>query len=131
MRRKWPTLGILLSVLWFSTVFADGHVTVIDAKTAKDMLDRNVTFIDVRSKLSFGLGHIPGAINIDVRDVDFGEAVSAVVQKDQEFVIYCRGTHCSRSPEAILILTPMGFERIFYFKEGTPGWTAAGFELEK
>jgi rhodanese-related sulfurtransferase len=121
----------LTVVLGFSSSWASSNATVIDAITANSMLERGVVFVDVRSAIAYQQGHIPGAINIDVRKGNFATEFAMAVKKDQEVVIYCRGRNCSRSPEAILIISPLGYEKIFHFKEGTPGWTAAGFELVK
>ena len=93
------------------------------------MLDQGVLFVDVRSPIAFEHGHIPGAVNIDVRNSNFVAEFTKSIRKDQEFVIYCRGRHCDRSPEAIVVLAPLGYEKIFYFREGTPGWIKAGYAL--
>ena len=110
---------------------AESHRTIIDAATAKEMHERGVLFVDVRSKLSFEHGHIPGALNIDVRSDDFVEKFTEAADTDQEVVIYCRGITCDRSAEAILLVHPLGYDRLFYLKVGLPGGEEAGYSVSK
>lgn len=131
------TLSFFAAIFIFvSTALSDNHLvsdrsTIIDARSAKELLDRGVMFIDVRSATSYANGHIPTAINIDVRKEDFVAKFAKTVRTDQEFVFYCRGASCDRSPYAIHLVFPLGYKKIFYFKDGIPGWREAGFELEK
>lgn len=131
------TLPFFTAVLFcVSTALADNHLvsdrsTIVDALTAKEMLERGVLFVDVRSATAYANGHIPTAVNIDVRKDDFIAKFTKAVRTDQEFVFYCRGSNCDRSPYAILLVSPLGYEKIYYFREGVPGWREAGYELEK
>lgn len=122
----------LLCLLFSVTlVAADDHRTIIDAETAKEMHERGVLFVDVRSKLSFESGHIPGALNIDVRSDHFVSEFSEAARKDQEIVIYCRGITCDRSAEAILLVHPLGYDELYYLKVGLPGWEEAGYPISR
>lgn len=123
----------LFSALLFSLgqAVAEDHRTIIDAITAKEMHERGVLFVDVRSKISFEHGHIPGALNLDVRHDDFVAQFQKAASPDQEIVIYCRGINCDRSAEAIILVHPLGYENLFYFKAGLPGWEEAGYPVRK
>ena len=122
-----------LMVLMFSwaPALADSHRTIIDAATANAMHDRGVLFVDVRSKLSFEQGHIPDAVNLDVRANDFVGQFQQTADVDEDIVIYCRGLTCDRSAEAILLVHPLGYDRLFYLKVGLPGWIEAGYPIAK
>ena len=124
-------VALIALVLSVGPAIADDHRTIIDAATAKTMHDRGVLFVDVRSRLSFEHGHIPGALNLDVRSEDFVSRFQSSVNSDDDVVIYCRGENCSRSAEAILLVHPLGYDRLFYFKAGLPGWEAAGYPVSK
>ncbi len=65
--------------------------TTVDAAAAKVLLDRGVPFIDVRGTNSYNNGHIPGAVNLWFKKGFSESALSAVVAKGQEVVIYCMG----------------------------------------
>jgi len=103
--------------------------TTVDAITAKALFDRGVSFVDVRGRARWILGHIQGAIVLDFK-TDFNEAsLLAVVGKDQDVVIYCSGAKCLRSSRACAKAVGWGFENVYYLREGFPGWKAAGYPI--
>ena len=104
---------------------------IVATATAKELFDRGVIFVDVRNADDYKYGHIPGAIHVNVRDSNFEAEFVKVAKKDQEIVIYCRGSSCTRSPLAISKAMHLGFEKLYYFKEGYPGWESAGYPIEK
>jgi rhodanese-related sulfurtransferase len=104
--------------------------TTIDAAAAKMLFDRGVPFVDVRGDSDWSIGHIPGAVHLDLDD-EFSEPnLVVVVGKDQEVVIYCMGPRCLRSSEACSQAVSWGFRRVYYFREGLPAWKAAGYSIE-
>ena len=104
---------------------------IVGIETAKELFDRGVLFVDVRNPDDYKNGHIPGAIHVDVRDSTFEAKFVKVAKKDQEIVIYCRGSSCTRSPLAISKAKSLGFKKLYYFKRGYPGWKSAGYSIEK
>jgi len=116
----------------FSTyaVQSDSNGTIVDIKAAKELFDRGVLFIDVRSADRFKYGRVPGAVNIDAWG-DFEDEIVKVAKKDQEIVIYCNGIGCSRSPRAISTASSLGYKKIYYFEEGWPAWLNAKYPREK
>jgi rhodanese-related sulfurtransferase len=104
---------------------------IVEPETAKELFDNGVLFVDVRNDDDYKNGHIPGAIHVNVRDSTFETKFVEVVKKDQEVVIYCRGISCSRSRLAISKAKSLGFEKLYYFKEGFPGWKFAEYPIEK
>ncbi|MFQ5985706.1 MAG: rhodanese-like domain-containing protein, partial [Alphaproteobacteria bacterium] len=74
----------------------------------------------------WSFGHIPGAVLLDLK-IDFSEATLVeVVDKGQEVVIYCAGPACLRSSKACAQAVSWGFKKVYYFRDGFPGWKAAG-----
>ena len=128
----WRSLvaALLVMFLW-APVRADDHRAIVDAIAAKEMHDQGVLFVDVRSKISFEHGHIPGALSLDVRRDDFVERFQEAASRDQDIVIYCRGISCDRSAEAILLVHPLGYQNLFYLRVGLPGWGEGGFPVNK
>ena len=104
---------------------------IVGIETAKELFDRGVLFVDVRNPDDYKNGHIPGAIHVDVRDSTFEAKFVEVAKKNQEIVIYCKGSSCSRSPLAISKAKSLGFEKLYYFKSGCPGWKYAEYSIEK
>src|SRR5205085_10824294 len=79
----------------------------LEAVSRDELLTRAgfVTVLDVRPPDEFDLGHLPGAVNIPLRDL---EARLAELDPSQEIVAYCRGPYCVLSYEAVASLRPKG-----------------------
>jgi rhodanese-related sulfurtransferase/DNA-binding transcriptional ArsR family regulator len=84
-----------------------------------------VTVLDVRPPDEFALGHLPGAVNIPLREL---EARLAEFDPAQEFVAYCRGPYCVLSYEAVAALRARGF-KARRLEDGLPEWRAAGLPV--
>jgi rhodanese-related sulfurtransferase/DNA-binding transcriptional ArsR family regulator len=85
-----------------------------------------VTVLDVRPSDEFNLGHLPGAVNIPLRDL---EARLAEIDPSHEIVAYCRGPYCVLSYEAVAALRTKGF-KARRLEDGFPEWRAAGLPVE-
>jgi len=85
-----------------------------------------VTVLDVRPPDEFALGHLPGAVNIPLREL---ETRLAELDTNQEIVAYCRGPYCVLSFEAVAALRGRGFN-VRRLEDGYPEWRAAGLPVE-
>jgi ArsR family transcriptional regulator len=88
--------------------------------------DGLVTVLDVRPEEEFALGHLPGAINIPIPQL---ERRLAELPKRREIIAYCRGPYCVMSFEAVAALRAKGY-RIRRLEDGFPEWKAAGLRVE-
>jgi rhodanese-related sulfurtransferase/DNA-binding transcriptional ArsR family regulator len=88
--------------------------------------DGLVTVLDVRPRDEFGRGHLPGARNVPLAEL---ERRLAELPRDQEIVAYCRGPYCVLSFEAVALLRAKGY-RIRRLEDGYPEWKAAGLPVE-
>ena len=105
--------------------------TTIDVATAMELFDRSVPFIDVRNERHYARGHISGAVNLRLGNGAFNESsLAEVADKDQEVVLYCNGHSCIASSEACKKAVSWGWEKIYYFRDGYPGWKAAVYSSE-
>ncbi|ANT50012.1 ArsR/SmtB family transcription factor [Mesorhizobium amorphae] len=93
---------------------------------AARMRDGLVTVIDVRPPDEFALGHVPGAINVPLADL---QARLPEIDPDREIVAYCRGPWCVMSFEAVAALRECGFQAR-RLEDGLPEWKAAGLPVE-
>jgi rhodanese-related sulfurtransferase/DNA-binding transcriptional ArsR family regulator len=84
-----------------------------------------VTILDVRPEDEFALGHLPGALNIPLREL---EARLGELHPKQEIVAYCRGPYCVLSYEAVAKLRARGF-KVRRLEDGLPEWRAAGMPV--
>jgi len=85
-----------------------------------------VTVLDVRPGDEFALGHIPGALNISLGQL---EKRLADIDPVHEVVAYCRGPYCVLSYEAVALLRARGF-KARRLEDGLPEWRAAGLPVE-
>jgi rhodanese-related sulfurtransferase/biotin operon repressor len=90
------------------------------------MRDGLVTVIDVRPADEFAMGHVPGALNIPLGEL---ESRLAEFEREREIVAYCRGAYCVMSFEAVAALRARGF-KVRRLEDGLPEWRAAGLQVE-
>jgi rhodanese-related sulfurtransferase/DNA-binding transcriptional ArsR family regulator len=84
-----------------------------------------VTVLDVRPPDEFALGHVPGALNIPLREL---QQRLADLDPAQEIVAYCRGPYCVLSYEAVALLRARGFTSR-RLEDGLPEWRADGLPI--
>lgn len=85
-----------------------------------------VTVLDVRPADEFALGHLPGAVNVTLAEL---ERRLGAFSRRREIVAYCRGPYCVLSYEAVARLRARGF-KIRRLEDGYPEWRAAGLPVE-
>jgi TolB-like protein/tetratricopeptide (TPR) repeat protein len=102
----------------------------IELETAREMWEQGAIFIDVRDRIAFNAGHLPGAIHFDLH-VDFtDERLSEVVGRNEEVVISCWGRNCPYAAHACAMALTWGFNKVYYFAGGFPAWLVAGYPIE-
>ena len=85
-----------------------------------------VTVLDVRPEDEYRAGHVPGALNITLSELD---SHLAELNGDQEIVAYCRGAYCVLSFQAVAALRMRGLNAR-RLEEGFPEWRVAGLPVE-
>ena len=63
----------------------------------------NVQLVDVRTLAEHMEGHIPGSLNINVKDEQFSSCADDLLDKDKEVAVYCRSGRRSRTAADILV----------------------------
>jgi rhodanese-related sulfurtransferase/DNA-binding HxlR family transcriptional regulator len=86
-----------------------------------------VTVLDVRPADEFAAGHLPGAVNIPLIEL---ETRMAELDPAHEIVAYCRGAYCVLSFEAVAALRARGF-KVRRLEDGLPEWKASGLPVEQ
>jgi rhodanese-related sulfurtransferase len=86
-----------------------------------------VTVLDVRPSEEYAAGHVPGAINIPVHEL---EKRIKELPKQREVIAYCRGPYCLMSFEAVEKLRKKGL-RARRLQNGLPEWRAAGLPVDQ
>jgi rhodanese-related sulfurtransferase len=85
-----------------------------------------VTVLDVRPTDEYEFGHIPGAKNMPIEDL---EEYIKDIPDGQEVIAYCRGPYCVLAFEAVARLRERGFSAR-RLEDGYPEWKAAGLPVE-
>jgi ArsR family transcriptional regulator len=102
----------------------------LEAVSREDLVSRLhdglVTVLDVRPEDEFAVGHLPGALNIPLAELErrLGE-----LPADREVIAYCRGPYCVLSFEAVSALRAHGY-LVRRLEDGYPEWKAAGLPVE-
>ena len=86
----------------------------------------SVTVLDVRPPEEYAAGHLPGAINIPLNEL---EKNLARLPGGEEVVAYCRGPYCVLAFEAVAKLRAKGF-KARRLQDGLPEWRLAGLPVE-
>jgi rhodanese-related sulfurtransferase len=101
---------------------AGGGFTKVDQAGLLALQQKGAQIVDVRSPGEYQLGHIPGAINAPVEEL---QTTASSWKKDASYVVYCAVG--ARSAQAQEIMKSMGFTNVADFSGGISTWTG---ELE-
>ncbi|MDA3868432.1 MAG: metalloregulator ArsR/SmtB family transcription factor [Gammaproteobacteria bacterium] len=88
--------------------------------------DGLATVLDVRPPEEYAAGHLPGAVNIPLAEL---ERRLEELNQDQEIVAYCRGPHCVLAFDAVARLRQQGL-KARRMEDGYPEWKAEGLPVE-
>ena len=95
----------------------------------KKIKDNSIQLVDVRTPEEYAEGHIPGSLNIDVKDKEnFPASVDKHLNKSQKVAVYCRSGRRSRT--AAEHLTEKGF-KVYNLNKGITHWIKKGKETKK
>src|SRR4051812_33108929 len=101
------TLVALLGVaIGLYLVFGRGRE--IQGPEARKLVAAGARLVDVRSPDEYAGGHLPGAVNVPVQELD--RRLAELGPRDGELVLYCRSGH--RSSRAAEILRQHGFTKV-------------------
>ncbi|NOQ68686.1 MAG: metalloregulator ArsR/SmtB family transcription factor [Gammaproteobacteria bacterium] len=139
----------VIELLGALRVVAERHVTDVQHLvntylTVKDKLepiprtellerarDGLITVLDVRPAEEYAAGHVPGAINIPLQELELRlEELGNQEGKNREIVAYCRGPHCILAFDAVARLREKGL-KARRLEDGYPEWKTAGLPVEK
>jgi rhodanese-related sulfurtransferase/DNA-binding transcriptional ArsR family regulator len=96
------------------------------AELLKRARDGLVRVIDVRPPPEYAAGHIPGAVNIPLNQL---ETHLKDLKNAAEIVAYCRGPYCVLAFDAVERLRKQGM-KARRLEEGFPEWKRAGLPIE-
>ena len=117
--------------LFFSTLFScqqkgEDFESVSADEFATLIADSDIQRLDVRTVAEYSEEHIPGSININVLDNEFGTNIEELLQKDRPVAVYCKSGRRSRN--AANILVKKGF-KVYNLDKGILDWKELGKEI--
>jgi rhodanese-related sulfurtransferase len=89
---------------------------------AERLSEGSVTILDVRPADEFAMGHIPGARNVSLSEL---ERIAATLDIGKEVVAYCRGPYCIYAHQAVAALRRHGLNAR-RLEGGLPEWREDG-----
>ena len=94
---------------------------------AQLLKQKDVILLDVRTPEEYAEGHIPGAVNIDVKQDNFMEQVGRLLDKSKTIATYCRSGR--RSANAADMMSQKGYKPV-NLKGGIMAWKSAGMPVD-
>jgi rhodanese-related sulfurtransferase len=103
-------------------------VRLISRDELKDKLDRGDDFKPLMTlgDWAYRAAHIPGSLN-----VSSPEQAQAVLQPDDEIVVYCSNESCVAGIAAYGMLVTYGCKNVRRYAGGLADWDEAGYPLER
>jgi phage shock protein E len=127
LRVGFPILGVFLFAASCNPASSDPN-----SISTQELLDRMDTedvpiILDVRSAWEFNAGHIPGAYNLEDRQVPY--RMEELLQlKEREIVVYCEVGPRARWVEGLL--RQEGFTNVKHLMGDFSGWRRSGNPVE-
>ena len=116
------TAALVLAGCSSTSTATNLDAAAFSAKTA----EASVITLDVRTPGEFMVGHIQGAINIDVEGLQF-ESEIAKLDKSATYAVYCHSGR--RSAIAVETMSKNGFKSLFNLTNGVADWQANNLPL--
>lgn len=89
-------------------------------------------FLDARDPGSFAEGHVLGALNVPVSEVEIYSAeISALEEAGMIPVAYCDGVDCPLSAELARALMDRGLKQVRVLVNGWSRWKESGYPVEE
>lgn len=110
-----------------------GAIQVVTLEDARRHFEQGTAlFADARPQDAFRSGRIQGAINLDPNEFDdWSGNFFSKTPPDQIIITYCEGDRCTLSLELAEKLTWMGYEKVYYLKNGWGEWKDLHLPMEQ
>ncbi len=102
--------------------------TRVDREDVRRLLEEGAQLVEVLPRHEYEEAHLPGAINIPLKELTAGAA--ATLDRDRAVITYCYDTQCDMSPRAAWRLETLGFGQVYHYAPGKADWLGAGLPIE-
>jgi rhodanese-related sulfurtransferase len=121
-----PETNIKGMVTDFFARLPDGYYAIGKIDALKDLINTGAILVDVREASDYAAGHIPGAINIPIRELT---ANLDNLPTEEPLVVYCASGH--RAAMSLAALQLLGYDNTRSFPGSYKAWTEATEEVSK
>jgi|GEM_PF-185369 len=108
----------------------EGVPVVNGEEVHKIWKSHKAAIIDTRNKTQYDTERIEGAHHLSSDDLIKDPALANSLDKEKEYIVYCNGVKCPRSPRAAIMLKSLGFKKVYWYREGMPDWKSKGYPTE-
>ena len=105
---RWALTMVAIAAVAVAFYLVFGRGREIQGADARKLVAAGARLLDVRSPGEFAGGHLPGAVNIPVQELERRLAEAGPI--DGELIVYCRSGH--RSSRAAELLRQHGFTKV-------------------
>ncbi len=128
---NWTLIAIAVAsggmLLW--PVLQGAAAVGLDPAAAVQLINREKgVVVDVCEPAEFAAGHVGGAKNIPLADLE-AKLAAAVKNKTLPLILVCQSG--ARSARAVAVAKKLGYEQAQSLSGGLTGWKAANLPLEK
>jgi rhodanese-related sulfurtransferase len=126
MRQLILMAGMVFVLLSTAYASADKGYKDIDAAGTRALMgNADALVVFPLSPIEFDHQHIEGSVNIVMDRLEY----ELPEDKERILVFYCLGIKCVASWRAAEKAVELGYKNVYTFREGIPGWQAAGYPL--
>jgi len=106
-------------------------IPVLFLAGARDRVNENVDVLfDARPPDQYAAGHLPGARNLPLNEVDQRlAAYASLLMMETPIWVYCGGADCGDALELAVQLRSFGFENLTLYPGGFAEWTEYGGDI--
>jgi rhodanese-related sulfurtransferase len=108
----------------------DGLPIISGEDASKLFKGKKAIFLDNRVKSQYDTEKIAGAQWFFCDTLIKDPSLASKLDKSKEYVVYCNGVLCWRSPAVGMMLKQLGFTKVHWYRDGIPDWKKRGYPTE-
>ncbi len=103
---------------------------IVNGEEANKLFKQKAIFLDNRVKSQVETEKIAGAQWFFCDTLIKDPTLASKLDKSKEYVVYCNGVLCWRSPAVGMMLKQLGFAKVYWYRDGLPDWKKRSFPTE-
>ena len=124
----WVVLFIMLIASWLKSMFSSVR-QISPTELTLQVNRHNAVVVDVRAEADFNKGHITGARNLSVSDIEKQQLSGLEKHKAEPIILVCQAGFSAQKAAASLL--KQGFTSVTVLQGGMGSWTGASLPVVK